>query len=148
MSQHYHLKSLPWDIVEKAITEEIKWLKNTIVESPFKNKNNPFGLCKNCIYRQIAILIVSGKIKAKDIKSTVSLWGKEKLPSLYKPHGKEWHTEMMNLVASYFKSKGCDITLEPWLNIGRADLGVYKKGKRDLFVEIESISLPKLLFNL
>lgn len=23
-------KSLPWDIVEKAISQEIKWLKNTI----------------------------------------------------------------------------------------------------------------------
>jgi hypothetical protein len=53
----------------------------------------------------------------------------------------------MKLVGSYFKSLGYQIIVEPNLNMGRADLGVYKKGERNLFIEIGTISLPKLLFN-
>ena len=76
-------KSLPWDIVEKVIAKEVKWLKETIIETPYKDKD----ICKDCIYRRLAILILSGMIKAIDIKSTVSLWGEEKLLSIGKPHG-------------------------------------------------------------
>ena len=137
-------KSLPWDVVEKAIIKEVKWLKETIIETPYKEK----GICKDCIYRRLAILILSGKIKAKDIKSKVCLWGKEKSLPVGKPHGQEWHAEMMKLVSSYFKSLGYDVTIEPNLNMGRADLGVYKRGERNLFIEIGTVSLSKLLFNL
>lgn len=137
-------ESLPWNVVEGAIIKEIKWLKKTIIEAPIKKSN----YCKDCIFRRLAILIVSGKIKARDIKSSVSLWGKEKSFSVGKPHGKEWHTEMMKLVSSYFKSLGYDVAIEPNLNMGRADLGIYKKGERHLFIEVGTVSLPKLLFNL
>jgi hypothetical protein len=137
-------KSLPWDVVEKAIVKEVKWLKETIIETPYKDK----GICKDCIYRRLAILILSGKIKVKDIKSTVCLWGKEKLLPIGKPHGKKWHAETMRLVNSYFKSLGYDVIIEPNLNMGRADLGVYKRNERNLFIEIGTVSLSKLLFNL
>jgi hypothetical protein len=145
-------KSLPWDIVEKAITKEQRWLEQIILKSPYENLKNVLypkdALCENCIYRRIAILIISGKIKAKDIKSEKKcLWGNIKLP-LGKSHGKEWHAEMMSLTAGYFKSLRFDVAKEPSLNIGRADLGIYKKGMRDLFVEIGTVSLPKLMFNL
>jgi len=139
---------LPWHIVEKAILKEMAWLESTIPEAPF-SKEKQFGLCKRCIYRQIAILIVSGKVKAKEIKSTVSLFGKKNsFLKFKKPHGKEWHQEMMGLVSNYFKSQGYKVEIEPKLVMGRADLGVYKKHKRDLFIEIGSVSLPKLLVNL
>lgn len=134
---------LPWDIVEKAIVKEVKWLKETIIETPYKDKD----ICKDCIYRRLAILILSGMIKATDIKSTVSLWGEKKLLLIGKPHGQEWHAETMKLTNNYFKSLGYDVVIEPNLNMGRADLGVYKKGERNLFVEVGTISLPKLLFN-
>lgn len=137
-------KSLPWDVVEKAIAKEVKWLKETIIEIPHKDKD----ICKDCVYRRLAILILSGKIKARDIKSTVRLWGKEKSLPIDKPHGQEWHTEMMKLVNEYFKSLGYDTAIEPNLNMGRADLGVYKNGERNLFIEIGTVSPPKLLFNL
>lgn len=143
-SQSKQLKSLPWDEVEKAITKEIKWLKETIIETLIKDKD----ICKDCMYRRLAILIVSGKIKATDIKSCASLWGKRKLSINSKPHGKDWHNEIMNLVYNYFKSLGFNVAIEPNLNMGRADLGIYKKDKRNLFVEIGTVSLPKLLFNL
>lgn len=139
-------KSLPWNIVEKAIIKEIKWLKETIVEGSY-SRNKEDSICKDCIYRRIAILIVSGKVKAKDIKSSVCLWGKEELSTIGKPHGKEWHTETMKLVAGYFRSLGYNVAIEPNLNRGRADLGVYKRGKRNLFIEIGTVSLLKLLFN-
>lgn len=136
-------KSLPWDIAEKAIIKEIKWLKEAIIENPYDK-----DICKDCVYRRLAILILTGKIKAKDIKSSVCLWGEEKSFSIGKPHGKEWHAGIMRLVSSYFKSLGYDVAIEPNLNMGRADLGIYKKGERNLFIEVGTISLPKLLFNL
>lgn len=136
-------KSLPWDVVEKAINKEVKWLKTIIETSPHDKE-----ICKNCIFRRLAILILSGKIKAKDIKSTVYLWGEEKLLPINKPHGKEWHAKIMNLVHNYFKSLSYNVIVEPNLNMGRADLGVYKKNERNLFIEIGTVSAPKLLFNL
>lgn len=137
-------KSLPWDMVEKAIAKEIRWLKETIIETHYKDR----GICRECIYRRLAILILSGRVKAKDIKSKVCLWGEEKSLPIGKPHGKEWHTEMMKLVSNYFKSLGDNVIIEPNLNMGRADLGVYKKGERNLFIEVGTVSLSKLLFNL
>lgn len=138
-------KSLPWDEVEKAIHREIKWLEETIIDSPFKNEEKE---CSKCIFRRMAILILSGKIKAKDIKSSVSLWGKGYSFLIGKPHGKEWHSKMMKLVGSYFHSLGYEVVIEPNLGIGRADLGIYKKGKRSLFIEVGTVSISKLLFNL
>lgn len=137
-------KSLPWDLVEKAINKEIKWLQETIENFPF-NREEKF--CNECIFRKIAILILSGKIKAKDIKSSVSLWGKDNSFVIGKSHGKEWHSGMMKLVASYFKSLGYDVVIEPDLSMGRADLGVYKNGQRNLFIEVGTVSLAKLLHN-
>ncbi len=139
-------KSLPWDIVEKAIAKEVKWFEETIIETSYKDKDK--NICKDCIYRRLAILILSGKVKAKDIKSTVCLWDEEKPLPIGKLHGKEWHAEIMELVNNYFKSLDYNVTVEPNLNMGRADLGVYKKGERDLFIEVGTVSLTKLLFNL
>jgi len=137
-------KSFPWEIVEKVIAKETKWLKETLIEI----SKNEEGHCKDCIFRRLAILIISGRIRTKDIKSSVCLWGKEKSFLIGKPHGKEWHAEMMKLVATYFKSLDYNVAIEPNLNMGRADLAAYKKDGRDLFIEIGTVSLYKLLFNL
>lgn len=146
MTSSQESKSLPWDEAEKAINKEIKWLKETILEYPHKDKI--FYYCNDCIFRRLAILIISGNVKAKDIKSSICLWGEEKSFPVGKPHGKEWHAHMMGLISTYFKSNGYDITVEPNLNKGRADLGIYKNGERNLFIEVGTISLSKLLFNL
>lgn len=138
-------KSLPWDEVEKAINKEIKWMEESVTQSPFINEND---ICKKCIFRKIAILILSGKIKAKDIKSSVCLWGKDRSVEIGKPHGKQWHSGMMKLIASYFKSLEYEVIIEPALSSGRADLGVYKNGQRNLFIEVGTVSLVKLLHNL
>ncbi len=55
---------------------------------------------------------------------------------------------MMKLVASYFKSLEYEVLIEPNLNFGRADLGIYKDGKRNLFIEAGTVSISKLLINL
>lgn len=100
-----------------------------------------------CIFRRIAILILSGKIKVKNIKFSVCLWGEDRSFVIGKPHGKEWHSEMMKLVASYFDSLKYKVVIEPNLSIGKADLGAYKERKRNLFIEVGTVSISKLLFN-
>ncbi len=136
-------KCLPWNEVEAAIRKEIDWLKNTILPSPFEK-----DFCEDCIYRQIATLILQGKIKVKNIKSNNdSLWIENKI-KIIKKHGGEWHSKMMEIVAGHFKAMKCDVVIEPNLNQGRADLGIYKQNERPLFIEIGTVSLPKLLINL
>lgn len=70
-------KSLPWDKVENAIKKEILWLRQVI--DTFSDKENIIGgvpgvdYCRECLARRIAILILSGKIKAKQINRKAPL---------------------------------------------------------------------------
>ncbi len=138
-------KCLPWDEVEKTIRKEQNWLKETLIPAPFEKPQKDF--CNNCILRNIATLIVDGSVEAKEFKSKTSLWKEKGNLKIIKPHGKDWHIETMSLVANHFKSLGFRIAIEPNTNHGRADLGVYKKGEKHLFVEIGSVSFYKLLIN-
>lgn len=115
------------------------------MESPYKSVED---VCRNCLYRKLAILILTGKIQAKDIKSSISLFGIDKSFAIGKSHGKEWHSGMMKLIATYFKSLRYSVAIEPNLHMGRSDLGVYKNDKRNLFIEVGTVSLTKLLHNL
>lgn len=142
-------KNLPWNLVEKAIYEESKWLRNNLSASPFRKDNHNFGLGKKYIYRRLAILIVSGKIKARDIKTNSSLWKENEKMEIGKKHGEAWHSSMMEIIGGYFQSLNYKVVTEPTLNIGRADLGVYKKDlEKNLYIEVGTISLTKLLVNL
>ena len=144
-------KNLSWHIVEKKINEEIDWLRKVIHVN-----NDEAGLVTNreiskwatnyFLYRLIAILIVSGQIKAREINSA-NLWGKGLVDKVHR-HGKEWHSRMMDKIDDYFRSQGYEITTEPHTHQGRADLGVFMKGKKDLYVEVGTISLYKLCLNL
>ncbi len=136
-------KSLPWDVVEKAIRDEFIWLKNTIVPSPYEK-----DYCTHCIYRQIAILIVSGKVTMKNITSkNNALWAGKEM-TIKKSHGADWHFNMMKKIGGHFQSLGFEVEVEPTLTHGRADLGVYKKEENNLFVEVGTVSPFKLLVNL
>jgi hypothetical protein len=55
---------LPWHIVEEAINREIEWLRKVIVGHVTEKVPG----CDECPYtfRKIALLIVTGKIKAKE----------------------------------------------------------------------------------
>lgn len=150
--------SLPWNVVENAINKEIKWLKETLLIRSeagilsFMEGKAP--KCESCdyTYRKIALLIVTGKIKAREIKTQKDndLWGglTKIINRPIHKHGQDWHRMMMNVVDQYFTSQGYEVNIEPYLNYGRADLGIYKEGKKFLFVEIGTLSIYKLWVNL
>jgi len=55
---------LPWNIVEEAINREIEWLERAIQKTVIGKVPG----CDDCRYtfRKIALLIVTGKMKAKE----------------------------------------------------------------------------------
>jgi len=54
----------------------------------------------------------------------------------------------MDTIYEYFKTGNYKVILEPILNYGRADLGVYLGPKETIYVEVGTVSLYKLWFNL
>ncbi len=136
-----------WNLVEKTINNEIDFLNNNLLLSPFR-QNDPIQ-CKDCIFRQIAILIVSGKIKVKKtINSNNKLWPINKTYSNNdnnKSHGADWHNSLINQIKNYFKDNGHATTLEPDLHYGRADLGI---PELNIFIEVGTINIYKLYSNL
>jgi hypothetical protein len=63
-------------------------------------------------------------------------------------HGGVWHRKMMDVITEYFTNQGFEVIPEPFLSQGRADLGIYKDGHMDLFIEIGDTSPRKLWWNL
>jgi len=152
MSDLISVKITPsWNDVEKQITEEINWLRNSISLFHAEEKYAPIN-CKDCLLRKIAILIVSGKVEANNIekaKELKSFWLEQNDQNLKKVyHGKDWHNETMGKIENHFLQQGFDVLREPTLQWGRADLGVYKKEEPDLLIEIGTTSLFKLWLNL
>ena len=54
----------------------------------------------------------------------------------------------MGALTTYFENQGFEVIPEPFLNKGRADLGIYKDGYKDLFIEVGTTSAYKLWWNL
>lgn len=144
-------KSLPWDEVERQISKEMFWLRNVIETFHEKDENSPVT-CKECLLRKIAILIISGKVKATEITKKHSggnFWLSKKSNNKLKiSHGKEWHQKTMEEIESHFLQLGFKVAREPNLHWGRADLGIYKKDERDLLVEVGTTTFFKLWVNL
>lgn len=143
-----------WHTVEDIINKEVIWLKNSISTLPINYKEYPpFIRCNDCLLRKIAILIVSGKsqtieYRAEDNKNLWnSLTEKLNLKKLSR-HGKEWHKKMMDVIYEYFKQQNYKIVFEPILNYGRADLGIDSERSRPIFIEVGTVSLFKLWYNL
>jgi len=144
-------KELPWHTVEEAINREIEWLKRAIGQTVIGKVPG----CDDCryTYRKIALLIVTGKIEAKEF---IARDGHDLWDDLTKKHGIKksarhggiWHRKMMDVVTKYFANQGFEIISEPFLSQGRADLGIHKDGHVDLFVEIGDTSAYKLWWNL
>jgi hypothetical protein len=57
-------KGLPWHTVEEALNREIKWLERAMAQTVIGKVPG----CDDCryTYRKIALLIFTGKIKAKE----------------------------------------------------------------------------------
>jgi hypothetical protein len=142
---------LPWHIVEEAINREIKWLERVIEQTVIGKVPG----CDDCryTYRKIALLIVTGKIRAKEL---IARDGHDLGDDLIQKHGIKvsarhggsWHKKMMDVITEYFENQGFEAIPEPFLSQGRADLGIYKDGHMDLFVEIGTTSAYKLWWNL
>lgn len=141
---------IDWNIIENHIKQEVLWLKNNIDTLPAGYRSKDILIvCEDCILRKLAILIVSGKINAKKIKFEQLPWGDNFEANENHRHGEEWHRKMMNVTANYFRKNGYQTSLEPILNFGRADLGVFSKTlKSPIYAEIGTTSLYKLLYNL
>jgi hypothetical protein len=142
---------LPWQIVEEAINREIEWLERVIQQAVIGEVPG----CDDCryTYRKIALLIVTGKIKAKEFiaREGHDLW--DDLTTKYgmkasARHGGDWHRRMMDVIAEYLEDQGFEVIPEPFLSHGRADLGIYKDGHMDLFVEVGATSTHRLWCNL
>lgn len=142
---------LPWHTVEEAINREIEWLERAIEKTVIHKVPG----CDDCkyTYRKIALLIVTGKIRAKEFvaRDGHDLWdGLTQKRGIKKSarHGGAWHRKMMDIVTEYFVNQSFNVIPEPFLSQGRADLGIRKDGYMDLFVEIGDTSPYKLWRNL
>ncbi len=146
-------KKLPaWHEVEAQIQKEINWLRESIETFSDEEKHTPI-ICKECLMRRIAVLIASGKVATTEIKKSSELrsfWIESSLQSDKTRicHGQNWHRETMEKIESHFTSQSFDVVREPNLHWGRADLGVYKKGEKDLYIEVGTTSFFKLWMNL
>jgi hypothetical protein len=140
-----------WHEVEKQIQKEINWLRESIETYSKEEKYALIG-CRECLMRRISVLIVSGAVKTTEINKSSELqsfWtqnNQENSQKIY--HGSDWHRTTMGDVENHFRAQGCEVIREPTLHWGRADLGVYKQGEKDLFIEIGTTSLFKLYINL
>ena len=155
------MTGLPWHIVEAAILREKQWLISTLdfaqerknIEdiSSFTDK-----LSRDEMLRRISISIVNGNIRAREIKSKSinGLWTDDfrirnwQFGSKDERHGGEWHRAMMTLIKKYFIEEGYDVINEPYLTLGRADLGVYREGETNIYIEIGTTTLLKTWINL
>jgi hypothetical protein len=147
---------LPWHEVEHAILKEERWLNEVFDFGPYSHQGStpiPPNLSSDKMLRQIAIAIVNGTIQAREILAAEenSLWLEPdaRITQLEpnERHGGHWHQSMMSNVKKHFINTGFEVINEPYLSLGRADLGVYKDGYPDLFVEIGTTSLFKTWFN-
>ena len=145
------MKSVQWHEGERRIREEILWLRKVIDTFMDKEKHAPSG-CKHCYLRNIATLIVQGDVLATEIKKGTGLssfWlPLSPVPGKRVHHGSDWHRETMERIEHHFTRQNYNAIREPVLQQGRADLGIHKSGELDLFIEVGTISLYKLMMNL
>jgi len=151
IGRDFTVTGLPWHTVEEAITREVEWLERVIERTVIGKVPG----CDDCRYtfRKIALLIITGKITAKELvaRDEHDLWDDLTAKRGIKEsarHGGVWHRKMMDVVTEYFANQGCEVIPEPFLSQGRADLGIHKDGYIDLFVEIGDTSPYKLWWNL
>ena len=142
---------LPWHVVEEAINREIEWLERVIEQTVIGKVPG----CDDCryTYRKIALLIVTGRITAKELvaRDGHDLWDdltEKRGIKKSARHGGVWHRKMMDVLTEYFANQGFEVIPEPVLSQGRADLGIYKNGYAPLFIEIGDTSAYKLWWNL
>ncbi|MEK7653503.1 MAG: hypothetical protein AAB358_03420 [Patescibacteria group bacterium] len=132
-----------WLKTENSIAEEIKWLKSNI--KPYQDNKNILNYHDDIFYRLIAILVVSGKIKATEYNYTYT---EEQIKIFDKKHGGDWHNNIINYLSSHFLKYNYKVDFnEPQLYYGHADLKIIRNQKTAYF-EIDTVSIFKLWINL
>jgi len=140
---------LDWNSVEKQISAEINFLHNLVHLSPY-TQNDPIK-CSDCLYRQIALMIISGKVRITKIEFKnknilgINNFNFNAIRSLEKKHGADWHDSSIQKLHQYFQNNNVQTTSEPNLHYGRADLGV---PELKIFIEVGTVNLYKLYYNL
>jgi len=150
------IEDVLWQECEIKITKELKLLKENISVMPERYRShsplNDLLKCDDCIFRKIAVLIVDGLINVEKT-SVKDSWPDFCFGATNKrvhSHGKDWHRKMIDSVAQYFnKINGKNkITIEPILTYGRADIGIFCEDKRPIYIEIGTVSIFKIWYNL
>jgi hypothetical protein len=145
-------QGLPWHVVEQAIREEEEWLRNIFQTQ--RGQGEHCDLCFNYALRLISLEIVKGRVRVQEFNASANV------PDLWEGltvnqqiehhayHGGSWHRKMMGVLEVYFESYGYNVEVEPHLSKGRGDLGVYKEGERNLYIEVGTVMIHKFWQNL
>lgn len=150
------IKDVSWQECEIKIAKELRSLKESISVMPDRYRShsplNDLLKCDDCIFRKISILIVAGLINVEKT-SIEDSWSDFCFGATNKrvhSHGKDWHRKMIDSVAQYFnKINGKNkIIIEPILTYGRADIGIFCDNKRSIYIEIGTVSIFKIWYNL
>ncbi len=128
---------------EESIEEVINFLNNNIDASPF-NQDDPIK-CVHCLFRKIAILVLSKKIKIVKINFENKLDFNFKTDQEKNKQGSHWHNSIIENINIFLKNKNLETEKEPKMFFGRADLFVKKK---KLYIEVGTINIYKLLCNI
>ncbi len=143
--------NVSWKKFEGQVEINHNFLKQNISVLPdrFRSQAPLANLisCDDCVFRKIAILISAKIIRAYRARIS-DIW-----PGFYfdmsgqnfSRHGKEWHRKMIDAVGQYHKKNGAEISIEPVLDYGRADLGITNK---NIYIEIGTVSVFKIWYNL
>ena len=155
-NEEIEIKNTSWLEAENQINKKIFWLRKNISTLPESYKSEAFLAslikCEDCIFRKIAILLISGRVKMSE--SPLNDFLKTKFSPVISlipgHHGKDWHKLMMNRVVSSFQifTQQQKVIIEPVTNYGRADLGYFPDRGKPTYVEVGTVSLFKIWYNL
>lgn len=150
------IKNALWQETEDAVDKEIAFLKEgiSILPERYRGQTALTNLikCDNCIFRKIATLVVGGFVRVQK-RPVQNIW-----PGFYFDdkerkllhHGRNWHKKMIDSIVQYLKKidSSNKIIIEPILNYGRADIGIFDENKHPIYIEVGTVSAFKVWYNL
>lgn len=152
-NKEIEIKNISWQEVERTINQNILALKEniSILTAGYKSQTPLSNIikCDDCILRKIATLMAARIVSYEKIP-VQKLWPGFSFNSNAESasrQGKHWHRHTIDSVAQYMKAVGNNITFEPPLNYGRADISI-TKNNTITHIEIGTVSLFKIWYNL
>lgn len=152
-NKEIEIKNISWQEVERTINQYILVLKDNIsvLAAGYKSQTPLSNIikCDDCILRKIATLMAT-EIVAYEKIPVQKVWPGFSFNSNGESasrQGKHWHRHTIDFVAQYLKRVGSDITFEPRLSYGRADIAITEKNAAT-YIEVGTVSLFKIWYNL